>query len=564
MMRSRRFWTLSLLCVLCVSVSAVRAQIVSSGTLQAASQSRTISGVVVNSVTGQPISRALVQGGPIATLTDGEGRFELQGVVGYGLPFATKPGYFPESDRGMMPWSSAANASSAPVELKLVPEAIIAGRLTDTAGEPIEGVTVMLRTLAVNNGLKHWEQRGGVATNAEGEFRIANLQAGEYAIQTTLKLDGPPEGDAVAGFAPVDYPVLGANGAGALTVHAGDQLEADMSTRLERLYPVSGMLTGLPENTWPSFTVRTASGVDVSTPVQRSSQENLQTGEFHLLLPSGSFEVRVLAYTQPRLAVSNGRRIFGNSGMQLIARQTVTVAQGPVNGLKLALEPMATMAVEVAAEMTAKAPATGQSAPLQDPTQMNFTLLPAAADTNPTAYYVERMGNGADTAQAAQRDGPLLIRNVPPGQYFLQAPVQPPWYVVSAFCGGTDLTRDPIAISGSAAGCTMRVVVRDDGVSLKVSVSHANESQVAPAFIYLVPLNNMTRDVQVFSTGTDGKASLDFLAPGQYILLAARHAEQLAFRDAESLRRYEAEGKRVDLAPGAGTDIQLDVIEGDL
>jgi hypothetical protein len=84
----------------------------------------------------------------------------------------------------------------------------------------------MLRTLTVSNGLKHWEQRGGTTTNAEGEFRIAELQAGEYAIQTALKLDGPPEGDAAAGYAPADYPVLGANGAGALQVHAGDQLEA--------------------------------------------------------------------------------------------------------------------------------------------------------------------------------------------------------------------------------------------------------------------------------------------------------------------------------------------------
>ena len=85
----------------------------------------------------------------------------------------------------------------------------------------------------------------------------------------------------------------------------------------------------------------------------------------------------------------------------------------------------------------------------------------------------------------------------------------------------------------------------------------------APAYVHVVPLNNLTRDEQMLPTGTDGKLSLEGVAPGQYLLLATPAATQLAFRDAESLRRYETEGKHIDLSPGEKTEIRLDVINGE-
>jgi hypothetical protein len=195
--------------------------------------------------------------------------------------------------------------------------------------------------------------------------------------------------------------------------------------------------------------------------------------------------------------------------------------------------------------------------------QFNFSLLPAEADAAPAGYPAENMDDRADPARGVQTGDALLIRNVPPGQYVLQAQGQPPWYVASAVCGGVDLTRESFAIAGSTGGCAMRIVLRDDVASLQVQLSNASHERSVSAFIYLVPLNNLTRDVQMFSTGADGKLSLDSVAPGQYLLVATRQAPQLAFRDAENLRRYESEGKRVDLSPGETTKLQLDLITGE-
>jgi hypothetical protein len=508
-------------------------------------------------VTGRPIVRALVQAGQHAMLTDGEGRFEFRDVLPDNALFANKPGYFAETTHWMRALMQVASSEPAPLEIRLVPEAILSGHVTDPSGAPLEGVSVMLRALTASNGLKHWEQRANTVTNAEGEFRIADLQAGEYAIQTALKLDGPSEGDAAAGYAPADYPILGANGAGALQVHAGDQLDAEISTRLEKMYPVSGVVNGLSENTFPNFTVRTAGGVEINSALQM----NPQIGQFRMLLPSGSFEVRAIAYELPQLIPSGDHGAISRMPQQFMAQRTVTVAEGPVSGLRMTLEPMAAVPVEVAQEKTTKPQASDAN-----PLQFNFSLLSAGAKANPTTYPAESM-DPTHPAQGLQTGDPLVIRNLPPGQYVLQGGGQQPWYIASAVCGGTDLTREPFAIAGSAAGCSIRIVLRDDAASLQVQVSSpvpdAVEGRAVPAYIYVMPLDNLTRDVQMLPTGTDGKLSLDGVAPGQYLLLATPLVAQLAYRDAESLRRYETEGKRIDLLPGEKTEIRLDVITGE-
>jgi hypothetical protein len=555
-MLSRSSVALSLLCVLSGSAATGDCQIVATGTRQSPSQPRTIAGVVINGVTGWPIARALVQAGQHAMLTDAEGRFELRGVTEPDVAlFATKPGYFGENISPLIPSMPAAESQAGPVEVRLVPEAILSGLVTDGSGVPLEGITVQLRTLTTSNGLKHWDQRVTTRTNAEGEFRFAELRAGEYALQTAVKLDGPIEGEAAAGYASVDYPVLGANEAGALQLHPGDHLEADMSTRLEKLYPVSGVINGLPESASLSFTVRTAEGLETNA----AFRQNPQTGEFRILLPSGSLEVRAHAYAAP---ANHG--IVGEPAQQLIARHLVTIAQGPVSGLSMTLEPMATLPVEVAEEHTTKLQSGGQPLDPPDVSQMNIRLLPGEADAAHMTYSVQRLGNGANPVQVRQGSGPPLIRDLPPGQYFLQAQPQQPWYIASAFCGGTDLTREWLSITGSAAGCMLRLVLRDDIASLKFSVSDAKGDRATPAFIYFVPLDNLTRDVLMLSTGPEGKGSMD-MPPGQYLLLATRHGAQLqlAFRDPESLRRYEAEGRRIDLTPGGNAEVRLDVIAGE-
>src|ERR1700684_3315758 len=133
---------------------------------QAASTAHTVSGQVVNSVTGEPISRARVQvGTQQAALTDHDGRFEFDNVSEDGAyASASKPGYF-AADQGVL-------AQGQSITLQLIPEAILFGTITDQNGQPIQDLRVQLSMVQVRNGIRRWQPMQTSTTSVEGQFRF--------------------------------------------------------------------------------------------------------------------------------------------------------------------------------------------------------------------------------------------------------------------------------------------------------------------------------------------------------------------------------------------------------
>jgi beta-lactamase regulating signal transducer with metallopeptidase domain len=142
------------------------------------------------------------------TRTDAIGRYEIAfhkphnaaDVVRFGNPeiwksmtciFARQPGYGPDAAR----WNEV--DTTKPVNLKLVPDVPILGRLVDLEGRPVSGATVELQSISgrssdelrrflktVREGLYAAgvltktippDDRPRVTTNADGRFRIANV-----------------------------------------------------------------------------------------------------------------------------------------------------------------------------------------------------------------------------------------------------------------------------------------------------------------------------------------------------------------------------------------------------
>src|ERR1700733_9253784 len=196
-----------------------------------------ISGQVVNSVPGEPIARARVQvGTQQAALTDHDGRFEFDNVSEDGAyASASKPGYFAQ-DQGVL-------AQGQSITLQLIPEAILFGTITDENGQPIQDLRVQLSMLQVRNGLRRWQPMQSTSTSVEGEFRFAELQAGQYSLATVYRIEGLPEAASSVAFIPVTFPPQAEDGIrGALTLGPGDHVEANASSATEKLHPVSGVI----------------------------------------------------------------------------------------------------------------------------------------------------------------------------------------------------------------------------------------------------------------------------------------------------------------------------------
>jgi Carboxypeptidase regulatory-like domain len=114
-----------------------------------------LNGTVVNSVTGEPIRRALVQiymGPEQASLTDDSGHFEFKGLPpGQTSVTVQKPGFFSEDEaarKGSGPALVTVGPETDAIVLKLIPEAVIQGKIQSEDGEPIEAAPVMAFALS--------------------------------------------------------------------------------------------------------------------------------------------------------------------------------------------------------------------------------------------------------------------------------------------------------------------------------------------------------------------------------------------------------------------------------
>src|SRR5947199_1046064 len=176
-----------------------------------------LTGTVVNSVTGEAIRGALVQiymNGQSSRLTGPDGRFQFDGLFAGQTPITVrKPGFFSEEElesglpRFRRPVVDIGPDVSSAI-LKLVPEGVIYGRITGDDGEPIENLPVQLVVQRIENGRKVWQDRQGGATNEDGEFRIAELQPGTYYLSAGPSGSSVPIASGSANSAALGFPVV--------------------------------------------------------------------------------------------------------------------------------------------------------------------------------------------------------------------------------------------------------------------------------------------------------------------------------------------------------------------
>jgi hypothetical protein len=499
-----------------------------------------VSGQVVNSVTGQPIAGALVQvGAEHAALTDREGHFEFPGIDGsFSGDLATKPGYFSEHREFFN--LSGRGGGNEPIVLKLVPEAIVFGKVLDQNGQPLQGLRVQLKMLQIRDGLRHWDQRQSTMTNVEGEFRFFELRAGKYSLSTAFQIDGPPDAQSAVAFAPVVYPPLSGNEESALNLSPGDHVEANLNPPTQNLYPVTGHIDG-PSAQGARFEAERSTGGTIS-PVVRF---NRFTGDFRLMLPGGSYRLKLRAFFQRE---------------QFFATREISVGEAPLKNLSITLASLATVPVEIEYQ--------GSNTSSQEgpPPQRLFANL-GLEESDPSGLgrtFSAQPPQGSDPANDS-----LTIRDLEPGEYRLVSRPAPPWYLASAVCGNLDLKRDPMSIAGSAAGCSIHAVIRNDSATLNWSINANNQnSQGKQIFLYAMPLDNFVQSIPMASAQPQGpsdvaEGSLEGLAPGRYLVMALDHAEELPYREPELVQRYLSEGKEITLTANGKSEVQLDVVAGE-
>jgi hypothetical protein len=508
---------------------------------QAASTSSAVypvDGIVVNSVTGAPVNAALVQaifqGGRYSVLTQPDGKFHLADVPQGPLNVSVqKPGFFGEQQLpqdNMMRDPLLAGPDTPLLVLKLVPEGVIYGRITDPDGLPVENLPVGLLYASISDGQKNWQQRFGARTTEDGEFRIFGITSGSYYLRAGQNSDRAFR--AQGSFPVTYYPGWpDRDSASVIVIAPGAQIRADFYIAPTHFYQISGTVVGYPPGSRVNVQLLSAEigGADPFVAV------NQATGAFRLpTVAAGAYVLKAVANT---------------GEAQEVASLSLNV-NTDISGLHLALAPAVTIPVVVRSEMTHHANPAPLSGNTQQSPPVGLQLISQSAAAR----------NQFQSA-AMRIDGPpesrsFAVRNLEPGTYRAQITPNGPGYVASAFCGGTDLLNQELTLTSGGPVQPIEIVLRDDFASLGVSVS--SNGQPSQGAVLLIPEQVQQRAINIRVDQT-GHAQFGSVPPGEYRALAVDRSVDLEYRNAEVMREYAGHERLVRLLPGGHDSVDLEL-----
>lgn len=494
----------------------------------------TLKGVVLNAVTGAPIRNALVDsfaGSSASVLTDSDGAFHFDNLpAGSATLTANKPGYLPVAPLFAPPPSFRVAPDAPDVVLKLVPSAVIRGRVTDDRGLPIENLRVELLRRPLVSSTATPEQAGSVQTNDLGNFRIPDLSPGAYYLlidplnSSFHFLDkGVP-----TGFPRVYFPgVPDLSAATPIKVSAGREAVADLVLTALPYVRVSGKITGSP----PGVSVQAAlfSVANPENPV--ALEVDPQTGAFHSgWIISGSYLLNAVA--------TRGESKDG-LGSTFEAHQPV-VALSEVTGLTVALQPGVHVPVHISGIPGGESVA-----------QIAVTAKSALGDRVDQA-------SPADENNAVQAAAEMWFESLSPGTYHLEiaASFDESYFIQSARFGSTDLLTSDFVVDSSASTRSIDIVFARGGAAISGTVNLKDSAR--GAIVCLIP--DKFGSAPLFDTAKgSGSFSFQDLAPGAYRIVAVDALSDVDFTTSEGRRKLASSATAISLAPSQNFQLTLDV-----
>lgn len=526
-----------------------------------------IEGIVNKDPTGEPVKKVLVEliaedqkeGGDYTAITGPDGGFRIENILpGRYRLFVERTGLLDIDKRhgrseGRL-LALTAGQEVKDIQIRLQAAAVLHGRVTDEDGDPLAGaeVTVLRQTFVA--GHKHWEQMGSERTNDLGEYRVANLAAGNVYVSVNPPPDfksliesggaaddsrnpAPQQKASATSYQTTYYPgTADRSQASPIQLHPGDE------------FPVNFSLTPSP-----SLSVR---GKVVNLPPRSSATIMLQSRDFRMVMSGtemhkdGSFVIRDVSpgsYTV--MATVEG------GAVPLTARQPLEVGSSNVDGLRLSPQPGASVRGRLRLESNG-------SASRFDPDRVYLLLQSTEGEDDESAIATgERFSNLAHVAG----DGSFAWNDVLPGNYYVQIVgnngSNEDWFVKSVLAGGHDLNDSGITVNGGSL--LLDLVASANGAAVDGVVADAKGEPVANAVVVAVPEARMRGRIDRYrQTVSDqsGHFSLHGLRAGSYTLFAWENVDGQAYYDPEFVKGYEGQGSGLSVTEGDRKTVQLRAI----
>lgn len=545
-------------------------------------ESDTISGTVLNSVTHEPVGRALVYSpdNRFATLTDSAGHFEFtvpssesdrrserpelfsgpttisptQQTRAPIFLMARKPGFLSNQNSSQFTPPMLVSPGQKDITIYLVPAGLIAGRVTVSGSDSPEKMEVEIYRRQIQNGSARWASAGTFRTWSNGEFRFPELTPGTYKLFTHELMDRDPltfnPRGQLYGYPPVYFPGANNFAAGSpIQLSPGKTFKADLSLTRREYYPVEIGIANAPEGIGLGVEVFTGGEGGPGYSLGYNSQQQKIQG----MLPDGMYTVKAVS--------------FGQSGAT--GTVDISVKGSAATGYILTMAPNASISVNVTEEFTST----------EARSDVSFSG-PFNVNPGRRRRYLQVMLEPADeigqgnVVGLRQPSGPedesLALDNVQPGRYWVRVD-SARGYAASIQCGETDLLHHTLVVPAGGSSDPIELTMRDDGAQIDGIIenvptnagrSFIQLAQVQP-HIYLIPSEDSTGQFRELWASPDGHFSSGQIPPGDYQALAFdRPQPELEYRNEEAMRKFHAQEKFIRLLAGQKEELRLRMISG--
>jgi len=515
-----------------------------------------ISGMVVKLAASEPLRKAKVQlqsaddrTHSTSIVTDSSGHFELKGIQpGRYKLVVSRSGFVPEEYGQRKPDDPGAILTLRPGQemkdllFRLIPSAVITGRILDEDGEPLALVTVSALREVYDEGKRTLATSSAVSTNDLGEYRLFGLQPGRYFVTAVYPHWGRFGGNGddsdsadpqQQGYAKVFYPgTPDAAKAIRIPVKAGEEVPSiEILMRPVSVYHIRG-------HVYNEIARKAGTEIRVILMPKRSGREwdfsNRQAiaerkdGEFTIpeVLP-GSYVLMALWFDE---------------GKSFASRLPVDVGNADVDGIILT----------ISADVSVSGRVVWDGAPSLQATELSVSLRPKDMGWN---FW------GSSTRLDAENS--FTLKDVSDGTYFAEITGESKdCYIKDVRYGASNALDDGFTVTKGVLA-NLEITVSSRGARLQGAVADTDGLPATGVQVILVPEESRRNLHRLYRTGTTdqyGHFEIRGIAPGDYKLFSWDEVESGAWEDAEFLKPFEEKAEKVSVQDGDQKTLNLTAI----
>ncbi len=521
-----------------------------------------IKGRISAADTGRPLRRARItatapelgqRGRDVST--DADGRYEIKDLPAgrYSLS-VTRSGYLRLRYGQRRPLEQGRQLDVAKgqvvdnVDFALPKMSVIAGRVTDELGDPLEGASVFAMRLEYFQGKRRIVPGSQVVrTDDAGQYRITGLMPGAYWVMATLRETwtvteaGKTE---VVGYAPTYLPgTVNLAEAMRVTVEHGQQASAvDFPLVPGRAASVSGTATD------GRGRALVGGSVGLSQETVGTEGGMFMTAGGAQVAADGTFTISNVSPGEYKIRARTGQNLQAGATPEIVT-QVLTVDGRDIDGLHLA--------TTAGWSMTGRIRTDTNDVPSLSHTAVSVTPHLLSPDLEPRTM-------GMSTSSQIQEDWTFAITNIF-GPSRVHVAVPSGWAVKAVLHGDRDILDEPLDLRSGETLSDIEVVLTTVVSRVTGQVTDGKGAPNSDGTVVIFPSErarwfDRSRWVRATRPNQQGGFEIAGLPAGDYLAVAVEYVQEGVWNDPEYLATLVRQAQKVTVGTGGVTNVTLKLI----